>query len=139
RTVLSSLMTSTGPYNLYMRRLSELSASLPAEARPEWLTRAQQLSKLGGLVKLPPPQGKQAAATSAAGLSVRQSVDVMQQFGGEVLKTLPHNTSLGQGYASLQADKQSLQIMQDYLVGVHTATQPLLQGDGSAMAAAIDM
>src|SRR5690606_15643189 len=37
RTVLSSLMTSTGPYNLYMRRLSELSASLPAEARPEWL------------------------------------------------------------------------------------------------------
>ncbi|MDS1139760.1 type VI secretion protein IcmF/TssM N-terminal domain-containing protein [Pusillimonas sp. SM2304] len=138
RTVLSSLMTSTGPYSMYMRRLSELSASLPADARPEWLVRAEQLAKLGGLVKLP-PVAKQAGAQARTGLTARQNVDVIQQFGGEVLKALPQNTSFGQGYASLQADKQALKIMQDYLVGVRATTQPLLQGDGSAMAAAIEV
>ena len=136
RTVLSSLLTSAGPYKSYMERLSALSASLSNETRPEWLERAQQLSKLGSLVKLP-SESKSTDTLVSSGLTALQSVDVIQQFGGKVLKALPQNTSLSQGYAMLQGDQQALQMMQDYFVDLQQATQPFLQGEGTAMAAAI--
>src|SRR3546814_5186096 len=45
RTVLSALMTATGPYRQYMHRLAALAESIPKDTRPEWLIRAIELNK----------------------------------------------------------------------------------------------
>ena len=136
RTVLSSLLAPTDPYRRYMSLLAQLGASLPSDSRPHWLDQAIRLDKLVGLVRLP-----EAGAVSAASspLTTLQSLEVVQNFGGEVLKALPGGQAIEEGFASLSADQQALAHLQNYQKGVRATTVALQQGDGNAMDTAVQI
>ncbi|NYT85140.1 type VI secretion protein IcmF/TssM N-terminal domain-containing protein [Pollutimonas harenae] len=133
RTVLASLMTTTGPYNKYMGKLAKLGQSLPAQSRPEWLQQAMRLEKLSGLVQLPKPDGKEAPAAGGSSLTTLQNLKVVQDFGGDLLKALPEGNAIRQGVSSLSSDQQALSLLQNHWVGVRTTIHSLQQGEGTAM------
>ncbi len=136
RTVLSALLSPTDPYRRYMHLLAQLGVSVPSDSRPHWLDQAIRLDKLVGLVRLP-----EAGATSAASspLTTLQSLKVVQNFGGDVLKALPEGHAIKEGFASLSADQQALAHLQNYQKGVRATAVALQQGEGSAMDAAVQI
>lgn len=139
RTVLSALMTATGPYRQYMSRLAKLGLSLPEASRPEWLQQAIRLDKLAGLVKLPETEGKDPASTASSTLTTLQNLKVVQNFGGDVIRALPEGNAIKQGFSSLSSDQQALSLMQSYQKGVRSTAQALQQGEGNAMEAAVQI
>ncbi|AEC20866.1 hypothetical protein PT7_2326 [Pusillimonas sp. T7-7] len=139
RTVLASLMTSTGPYNRYMGQLAKLGQALPAQSRPEWLQQAMHLDKLTGLVQLPKADGKESPAAGGSSLTTLQSLKVVQDFGGDVIKALPEGSAIKQGFSSLTSDQQALSLLQEHLKGVRATILSLQQGDGNAMDTAIQI
>lgn len=138
RTVLSSLLTPTDPYRRYMSLLAELAGSLRADVRPVWLEQAQRLDKLARLVQLP-DANNQATNVATSKLSTLQSLKVVQDFGGDVIKALPGGQAIKDGITSLSTDQQALGHLQDYQKGVRSTTLLLQQGDGNAMAAAVQI
>src|SRR3546814_3204704 len=100
RTVLSALMTSTGPYHQYSHLLAELALSLPDGKRPEWLKRAIDLDKLGNLVHLPDAKDGEQKTAGGSTLSTLQNLQVVQNFGGDVIKTIPKDNAIRQGFTS---------------------------------------
>jgi type VI secretion system protein ImpL len=139
RTVLSALMTSTGPYRRYMQDLSRLAQSVPESRRPEWLNQSIRLTKLGSLVQLPETKDEKQKSTEASTLTTLQNLKVVQKFGGDVIKSLPKGNAIREGFSSLDSDQQDLSLMQDYLKGVRSTAQALQQGSGNAMATAIQI
>lgn len=139
RTVLSSLMTANDPYRQYMGRLSKLGQSLPDTARPEWLSQAIRLDKLTGLVQLSEDESGKKANAVTSSLTTLQNLQVVQSFGGDVIKALPAGNPLKQGFSSLGADQQALALMQSYQKGVQSTVQVLQQGEGNAMQEAVQI
>lgn len=138
RTVLSSLFTPTDPYRRYLATLAELGASISPQLRPKWLDQAVRLNKLVGLVQLSDSDLSKASAV-AAPLTTLQNLQVVQSFGGEVLKALPEGNVIKEGFASLSADQQALVHLQNYQQAVRSTTLTLQQGDGAALNAAVQI
>jgi type VI secretion system protein ImpL len=127
RAVLASLLTKADPYRRLLHMLAAVGNRLPLASRQDWLVQASKLDALDGL----------AFADPAA--KALQEVNVVQRFGGDVLKNLPQGGSLGKGLNALQGDSAALQLLQAYRKGVRDTIAPLQQGDGTAMKAAIEI
>lgn len=139
RTVLSSLMMSTGPYRQYMSRLAKLGLSLPDASRPEWLNQAIYLDKLAGLVQSPDAVRDEKETAASSSLTTLQNLKVVQKFGGGVIKALPEGNAIRQGFSSLSTNQQALSLMQTYQKGVRSSAQSLQQGEGNAMDTAVQI
>ena len=133
RAVLSSLFTSNDPYGRLLHLLAQVGDSIPEASRPHWLRQAIQLDGLWRLVQSHhSPQAGMAA-------KLQQRVNVVQQFGGNLLQRLPHGEALTSDLSELHTDQQAVDLLQAYRKGILSTTALLQQGQGAALKAASDI
>ncbi|UHL65683.1 SPOR domain-containing protein [Paralcaligenes sp. KSB-10] len=129
RAVLSALMGRNGPYSRLVSDLATVGSRVPQEKRPEWV---RQVIHLENLVKL-------AEESPKTGLSgALQKASIVNGLGADVLQHLPKGGSL-KSLDYLRNDQQSLDTLNAYHKGVQASITPLLQGQGTAMQAAVQI
>lgn len=133
RTALSSLFSPADPYARLLHLLADTGRSISASARPAWIRLAIQLDGLMTLAQHQPSASAGMAAT------LRQHVDVVQQFGGRLLRHMPADDTLDTGFSDLKTDQKSATLLTNYRSGILDTITPLLQGQGNALKAASDI
>lgn len=134
RAAMTTLFTVDDPYRRLIGQLSQVGQRWSAASRPDWM---QQAIQADALLTLADKQSQQQSTGTAS--SVKKQIDVVQEFGSNMIRHLPDGGSISDGLAQLRTDNDALTLLNTYRQGVLATIVPLQQGDGNAMKAAIDI